>query len=127
MMSRGPICCVTAIVLALAGPEAVAAGSRSALQASCWPPSMLAGRVGENLSIRRNWRQAVRVPDVANLPPSYPAAIRGAIRRVALPAGKKLIALTFDLCETAGEMAGYDGAVIDYLRSQRIKATYFAG
>ena len=69
----------------------------------------------------------MRVPDVANVPASYPAAIRGAIRRVALPAGKKLIALTFDLCETAGEMAGYDGSIIDYLRSQRIKATYFAG
>ena len=41
--------------------------------------------------------------------------------------GKKLVALTFDLCETAGEAAGYDGAIVDYLRSQRIKATYFAG
>ena len=48
---------------------------------------------------------------------------RGAIRRVKLPAGsRKLIALTFDLCEQPGEVAGYDGKIIDYLRAQGIKA-----
>jgi peptidoglycan/xylan/chitin deacetylase (PgdA/CDA1 family) len=51
----------------------------------------------------------------------------GAIRRVELPPGKKLVALTFDLCETPGEMAGYDGTIVDILRSRRIKATFFAG
>ena len=40
---------------------------------------------------------------------------------------RKLIALTFDLCEQTGEIAGYDGTVIDYLRDHRIKATLFAG
>ena len=49
------------------------------------------------------------------------------IRRVELPAGRKLIALTFDLCEQPGEVAGYDGAIIDYLRKEHIKATFFAG
>ena len=53
------------------------------------------------------------------------APIKGAIRRVNLPPGNRLIALTFDLCETAGEVAGYDGAVIDYLRAQNVKATFF--
>ena len=56
-----------------------------------------------------------------------PAAQRGAIRRVKLPAGRKLIALTFDLCETPGEVAGYDGAIVDYLRDHNIKATFFTG
>jgi len=69
----------------------------------------------------------MRTPDLASAPAPTRAAITGAIRRVVLPAGKKLIALTFDLCETAGETAGYDGGIIDYLRLQRVKATYFAG
>ena len=56
-----------------------------------------------------------------------PQNLRGAIRRVKLPAGKKLIALTFDLCEQPGEVAGYDGAIFDYLRSQNVKATLFTG
>ena len=53
--------------------------------------------------------------------------MRGAIRRVDLPKGEKLIALTFDLCEQRGEVAGYDGDIFDYLRRENIKATLFAG
>lgn len=44
-----------------------------------------------------------------------------------LPKGSKLIALTFDLCEQRGEIAGYDGRIIDYLRNEGVKATFFAG
>lgn len=44
-----------------------------------------------------------------------------------LPAGRKLVALTLDLCEQSGEVAGYDGAIFDYLRAERIKATVFIG
>jgi peptidoglycan/xylan/chitin deacetylase (PgdA/CDA1 family) len=53
--------------------------------------------------------------------------LRGAIRRVNLPAGEKAVALTFDLCEQRGEVAGYDGRIFDYLRQQGVKATFFAG
>ncbi len=49
------------------------------------------------------------------------------MRRVELPAGKKLVALTFDLCEQPGEIAGYDGEIIDLLRRENVKATFFAG
>jgi peptidoglycan/xylan/chitin deacetylase (PgdA/CDA1 family) len=99
--------------------------ARGALQAACWAPSLLAARAGENISLRRQRPLAVLPPNVT--PQAYEATLRGVVRRVALPSGKKLIALTFDLCETAGEIAGYDGAIIDYLRSQRLKATLFAG
>ena len=54
-------------------------------------------------------------------------ALRGAIRRVDVPNGQKVIALTFDLCEQRGEIAGYDGRIIDYLRQQGVKATLFVG
>lgn len=57
-----------------------------------------------------------------------PPGLRGAVRRVALPKdAPKLIALTFDLCEQTGEIAGYDGAIFDYLRREKIKTTLFAG
>ena len=52
---------------------------------------------------------------------------RLAIRRVDLPPGVKLVALTFDLCEQPHEIAGYQGAIVDYLRAERVKATFFAG
>lgn len=55
------------------------------------------------------------------------AALSGPIRRVDLPADRKLVALTFDLCETSGSIAGYDGRVVDFLREQSVPATFFAG
>jgi len=65
-------------------------------------------------------RQPAEYSPVAGMP-------RGVIRRVKLPHDKKLIALTFDLCETRYEVAGYQGAIIDYLRANNVKATFFAG
>jgi peptidoglycan/xylan/chitin deacetylase (PgdA/CDA1 family) len=44
-----------------------------------------------------------------------------------LPAGQKLVALTFDLCEAGHEIAGYDGALFDYLRAEGVRATLFSG
>src|SRR5262249_14399099 len=79
---------------------------------------------------RRQRPSAFRSPDAAlasvTQAQTAPAGL-GVVRRVALPAGKKLLALTFDLCETAGETAGYDGAIIDYLPDNRVNATLFAG
>jgi peptidoglycan/xylan/chitin deacetylase (PgdA/CDA1 family) len=49
------------------------------------------------------------------------------IRRVKPFEGRKVIALTFDLCETANDIAGYDAAIVNYLRDNGIKATFFAG
>ncbi len=73
--------------------------------------------------------RTVLPPDLANLPPAAPldAGLRGSIRRVELPPGEKLVALTFDLCETSGEIAGYDGAIVEELRRRRIPTTFFVG
>jgi peptidoglycan/xylan/chitin deacetylase (PgdA/CDA1 family) len=38
-----------------------------------------------------------------------------------------VVALTFDLCEGARETSGYDAGVVNYLRAQGVKATFFAG
>jgi peptidoglycan-N-acetylglucosamine deacetylase len=116
------------LAIGLAGSRpAGAEDGRAALQAACWLPSALAARSGENIAVRLRRPVAMRIPDPAIATAHVPTVSTGVIRRVELPPGKKLVALTFDLCETAGETAGYDGAVIDYLRSHGIKATYFAG
>jgi peptidoglycan/xylan/chitin deacetylase (PgdA/CDA1 family) len=122
---RGALALAAAL---FAAPAASAEDARAALQASCWQPAVLAAKPGENIAVRLQRPAAMRLPNepAAAATPS-PATGLGAIRRVTLPPGRKLIALTFDLCETAGETAGYDGAIVDYLRSQRVRATFFAG
>jgi peptidoglycan/xylan/chitin deacetylase (PgdA/CDA1 family) len=58
-------------------------------------------------------------------PPTLPARLHGSIRSVRTT--EKVVALTFDLCESAGRVAGYDAALVDYLRVNQVKATFFAG
>jgi peptidoglycan-N-acetylglucosamine deacetylase len=100
-----------------------AAEQAGALQQSCWTPAQLAGKPEEKFS--RHQRQAAPLPTIAPVPAAGSAV--GNVRRVKLPPGRKLIALTFDLCEAGWEIAGYDGGVIDYLRANKVKATLFAG
>lgn len=99
-----------------------------AVQASCFAPETLRAVGGENVPVKGDRRFD---PSAAKLElqPAAPVAaeLRGSIRRVDLPPGKKLIALTFDLCEDRGEVAGYEGRIFDYLRAQNVKATLFAG
>jgi peptidoglycan/xylan/chitin deacetylase (PgdA/CDA1 family) len=100
----------------------------AALQHACFSPAALAGVPGEQIAAKGNhtFDAPTKIGDfkeaagVAN-------SLRGSIRRVDVPNGEKVIALTFDLCEQRGEIAGYDGRIIDYLRLQGVKATFFAG
>jgi peptidoglycan/xylan/chitin deacetylase (PgdA/CDA1 family) len=118
---------LTMALCALVFAAPVIAQQRSLL-AKCWAPDALAAKAGENIAQKHNhsfdapptdgW--LTTAPDTSDIP-------FGAIRRVTLPPGRKLIALTFDLCEQPGEIAGYDGAVVDYLRREGVKATFFAG
>src|SRR5215470_14305873 len=106
-----------------------AAAEDQSLLNRCWTPEALAGTERERLSQRSHGhldlaplRQEV-LPAATPVPPE----LRGSIRGVTLPSGEKLIALTFDLCETDGDVAGYDGRIVDLLRAQGVKATFFAG
>jgi peptidoglycan-N-acetylglucosamine deacetylase len=111
-----------------ADPAPPRASSRDLLH-QCWTPEALAGtdaelkpsrsRTGYNLEALKQEVLPARTP--------VPEALRGSIRSVALPPGEKLIALTFDLCETDADRAGYDGRIVDLLRAQGVKATFFAG
>lgn len=120
------------IALAAAGlcwraPTSAVAQARSLVDA-CWAPSVLAAKPGEKMSSKGDRRfdaQPPSEPLAAFAPP--PAAARGVVRRVALATNRKLIALTFDLCEQPAEVAGYDGEIVDYLRKEHVKATFFAG
>jgi peptidoglycan/xylan/chitin deacetylase (PgdA/CDA1 family) len=106
----------------------VAADDKALLNA-CWTPAELAAKPGENIA-RKHERSFDAPPEQGWLvvpPAEAPTDAVGAIRRVKLPPGRKLVALTFDLCEQPGEIAGYDGAIIDYLRRENVKATFFAG
>lgn len=110
----------------LAGPAQ--AIDRSQLQNRCWSPALLAGLPDEK-KITKGVRTfdaplpAMTLAPFAPIPPEW----RGAIRRVKLPDGRKLVALTFDMCETPGEVTGYDAALVNVLRANGIKATFFSG
>ena len=95
---------------------------------ACWPKTVLKVKPGERRIVRT--RQGYAPPPVSaklNAFATIPRHLRGAVRRVNLPGDKKWLALTLDFCEQVGEIAGYDGAIIDYLRQENIPATLFVG
>ena len=117
---------IAAALIVSMGPATAA--DRTALMNQCWPAAALTGTIEEK-KITRGDRRFDAPPAAADLAPFDPVPLpyRGAIRRVKLPPGKKLLALTFDLCELQGEITGYDAALVDYLRANNVKATFFTG
>jgi peptidoglycan/xylan/chitin deacetylase (PgdA/CDA1 family) len=93
---------------------------------ACWAPSDLAHRKGDE-RVQKGVMHALIAPPKRTLAEFTPVPQRGAIRRVSLPAGKKLVALTFDLCEQRFEVSGYQDGIVDTLRQNGIKATFFMG
>ena len=114
------------LLLPAAAPARADAGTASGPAAQCWRPDALKAVDGENATHRGGPGARVPAPPPVGAAP-LPATRRGTIRRVDLPPGVKLVALTFDLCEANGEVTGYDGSVVDYLREHGVKATFFAG
>ncbi|MBS0251171.1 MAG: polysaccharide deacetylase family protein [Proteobacteria bacterium] len=94
----------------------------------CWADEALKTHPGEEL-VRKGIPAAYRPPPERQLSPRPSKSEDNVkvIRRVDLPPGVKLVALTFDLCEQPYEIAGYQGAIVDFLRDQKIRATFFAG
>ncbi len=95
---------------------------------ACFSTEQLAAKSYERRP-RRGIRKFDRTPKQQTLAEAtrIPGGLRGAIRRVEITDGRKLVALTLDLCESIGEVSGYDGAIFDYLRKERIRATIFTG
>jgi peptidoglycan/xylan/chitin deacetylase (PgdA/CDA1 family) len=119
---------IAALTLVACWSNGASAEDRSLLN-QCWTPNALASTEQELKSSRPPFHldlpalKQVPLPAVAPVPPE----LRGSIRGVELPPGEKLVALTFDLCETDSDVAGYDGRIVDLLRAQGVKATFFAG
>jgi peptidoglycan/xylan/chitin deacetylase (PgdA/CDA1 family) len=119
---------VIALILSGVAVEARAQSPGGEGQTMCWTPDQLRGTAAEIAPRAGAPGARVAPPGQPTAPfTATPAALRGAIRRVTLPEGKKLVALTFDLCEAGHEIAGYDGRIIDYLRDNGVKATFFTG
>ncbi len=94
----------------------------------CWSPADLRYRPGDERIVQGTERALVSAPTIAPGSNSKsPFSWRGVLRRVDLPPGQNLIALTFDMCEQPHEVAGYQGDLVDFLRDQNVKATFFMG
>jgi len=113
---------VTLILLGLLTATAAA----ESVPPACWTPSDLAHRNGDE-RVQKGVKQARIAPPQRTLAEYSPIPQRGALRRVKLPPGRKLVALTFDLCEQPFEVSGYQGGIVEYLRKNRVKATFFMG
>lgn len=102
-------------------------GSKAVL--AKWTDEELYGNPSKDKKVKRpipadHEPPAYKVPKNTGLP--LPARLRNSIRYVPNP-NKKIVALTFDLCERAKERTGYDGGIINYLRKNKVKATFYAG
>jgi peptidoglycan/xylan/chitin deacetylase (PgdA/CDA1 family) len=94
---------------------------------SLWTPEELSGKPEDKQTFRQKYRNPPQrlIPEYNHSPLS--PEFQNSIRHIN-PIGKqKIIALTFDLCESANEKSGYDADIVNYLRENRIKATFFAG
>ena len=120
---------VVFLLVVLCGSSPATAGDDKSLLDRCFTPQALAATASEIKPQHSHGKLDLNVLRHETLPDASPVpeAMRGSIRGVELPAGVKLIALTFDLCETDGSVAGYDGRIVDLLRVEGVKATFFAG
>jgi peptidoglycan/xylan/chitin deacetylase (PgdA/CDA1 family) len=104
----------------------LAFGSSAVLE-SCWTKEQLAGAPGDKKisALRAGAEPAPPALACGQEPRPLPAELRNSIRSVKPRDQEKVIALTFDLCEREGEKAGYDFAIVNYLRQHRIPATFY--
>lgn len=106
------------LCLAAAAPASAADGG----DAASWKPAP-----GDALrAIPNDRRPPDRLEPRATLPPREDSPI-GVIRRVRMADGRKVVALTFDLCEMAVVSSGCDMEILGFLRAEGIPATLFMG
>ena len=109
-------------------PSGLMFGSEKVLR-NCWSDADLFGKPEDKIIIRTRHlspQPPLLLTPVNELCPTKPVPANS-IRRVIPVGNKKVIALTFDLCERADEVTGYDYDIVNYLRAHHIHATFFAG
>ncbi len=104
-------------------PLAAAAGGAS-LPDRCWTADELRTGTGSGGLVPARTDTGDAAP--VRRPPLL-EALRGSIRSVQPAGDAKVVALTFDLCEGARELSGYDAPLVDFLRQSGVRATFFAG
>ena len=121
-------------VPALAPPMATPASAQrtfgsDVVLTSLWSTEELEGSPGDRRITRL--KPPDRQPPARLLPqtalPPLADGRRRSIRRVEPYDGQKIVALTFDLCERADDVTGYDRDVVNVLRAHGAAATFFAG
>ena len=130
----------SALVWILAGAARLACAESapaSALQKALWDERALPGSDADKTALttrhgacpdgQPDCRQGPALTGETRALLPEASALPGSIRSVVPRDGQKLIALTFDLCEMAGERAGYDANIVNYLRQHGVKATFYAG
>jgi len=101
-------------------------GSQAVL-ASCWSEDQLRGSAADKkIRLTANYLKPPERQYPRNTIAPLASELRNSIRGVKPAEGKKVVALTFDLCERANEITGYDSGIVNYLRSKKVKATFFA-
>lgn len=109
----------------------VAVGCQALTSADCQAATRKSsGSAGAPVTMRRLARADLSPPArlvPVNAQPALPDSLHGIIRRVVLPAGDRRVALTFDLCERAVHVTGFDAALVEALRKDNARATFFAG
>lgn len=96
---------------------------------SLWTPQELEGSPGDK-HIHKVSPPDIRPPQQREPKVRLPLLAEdrhNSIRRVRVAAGDKPVALTFDLCEQADDKTGYDRDIVNTLRAESIRATFFAG
>ncbi|NJB67214.1 peptidoglycan/xylan/chitin deacetylase (PgdA/CDA1 family) [Desulfobaculum xiamenense] len=94
-----------------------------------WDDAQLAGSEGDLRRValdQPDLTPPLRTQPLRVLPP-VPSVQQHVIRRVEPVDGRKVVALTFDLCERAVHRTGYQKDVVNFLRASGVKATFFAG
>ena len=111
------------------GGPGISFGSQVILE-RCWTAEERLGSPEDRNPVQGPLGRSSRAPAKSRpgtLLPPLRVDWMNSIRRVALHDRQKVIALTFDLCETAGARTGYDAAVVNVLRKHNTRATFFAG
>lgn len=120
-------CFLTIAICLVAVPFHAWADGRDGLHALCWNKSQLASKASEIKPKSYVKAARIRAPKASLVAfNAIPQGLQGVIRRVKITDGRKLVALTFDLCEQSHEVAGYDGRIVDILRQNNVKATFFS-
>ncbi len=103
-------------------------GSAQVLE-KCFSQADLARKPGERKT-RKRGKGAYLAPPEQKRPKHKSARLKreyfGSIRSVDV-GDRKIVALGFDIGEQNNDLAGYDGEIVDFLRSNKIRATFYLG